>query len=281
LAHSATTDHNTRAAPQTWSVMRCVLVLTPLFSVLACAHVPADPEARAEYDENNDPAEPTNRKIFAGNQFLDRHLLKPVAHGYEDYVPGRVRTSLHNFVNNLGQPAVAVNDLLQVNIRRAWNTTQRFVINTTVGGAGFFDVATDWRRPAHSADFGQTLGVWGVGPGPAVQLPLFGPSNVRDSVGKVVDLFANPTSFLPGSAVAAVRTPSGVVGVVDSRANLLHATDSLERNALDYYATLRSVTAQHRDALVAEGKVGAVTDQRGAATLPAKSAQTTVSAGAD
>jgi phospholipid-binding lipoprotein MlaA len=104
------------------------------------------------------------------------------------------------------------------------------------------------------------------------------PPNVRDSVGKVVDLVANLTSFLPGTAVAAVRTSGGAVGVVDSRANLLHATDSLERNALDYYATLRSVTAQHRDALVAEGKVGAVTDQRGDATLPAKS---TVSAGAD
>ena len=108
-----------------------------------CAHVPTDPEALADYRANNDPAEPTNRVIFAGNQFVDRHALQPVARGYED-LPGRVRDSLHNFVSNLGQPAVAANDLLQSNVSRAWNTTQRFAINTVVGGVGLFDVATDW-----------------------------------------------------------------------------------------------------------------------------------------
>jgi phospholipid-binding lipoprotein MlaA len=263
-------------------VMRCALVLTPVLSMLACAHVPTDPEARAEYELNNDPAEPTNRAIFAGNQFLDRHVLKPVALGYEEYVPGVIRTSLHNFTSNLGQPAVAVNDLLQGNVNRAWNTAQRFAVNTTVGGAGLFDVATDWNRPAHKADFGQTLGVWGVGPGPAVQLPVFGPSNARDSVGKVADLVTDPASFVPGgAAVAAVRSTSGAVGFVDTRANLLGTTDALQSTSLDYYATLRSVTAQRRAALVSEGKIGAVTDHRGDATPPAKSAQAVVGAGAD
>jgi len=135
VARSATTRCRIRP------IIHCTLVLTPMLSLLACARVPTDPEARAEYERNNDPAEPTNRVIFAGNLFLDRHLLKPIARGYED-LPGGVRNSFHNFVGNLGQPEVAVNDVLQGNISRAWNTTQRFAINTTIGGAGLFDAGT-------------------------------------------------------------------------------------------------------------------------------------------
>jgi phospholipid-binding lipoprotein MlaA len=261
-------------------VVRCVLVLTPILSLLACASIPKDPEARVEYERTNDPAEPTNRKIFAANQFVDHHAMQPVARGYETYVPSRVRNGLHNFVSNLGQPAVAVNDVLQGNLYRAWTTTQRFAINTTVGGAGLFDVATDWDRPAHESDFGQTLGVWGVGTGPAVQLPLFGPSNVRDSVGKVVGLVTNPASLVPAVGVA-----SGGIGLVDGRANTLGATDSLERTSLDYYATLRSVTAQRRAALVAAGKAGAKpgeTPGRASDATPSlQSAQAVTGAGPD
>lgn len=267
LTHVATTHGNIRP------IMHCALVLTSALCLLGCVHVPTDPEALADYRRNNDPAEPTNRVIFAGNQFVDQHVLQPVARGYED-LPGSVRGSLHNFVSNLGQPAVAANDLVQGNVSRAWSTTQRFAINTTVGGAGLFDAATEWNRPAHKADFGQTLGVWGIGTGPAVQLPLFGPSNVRDSVGQVVDLVTDPANFLPGSAaVTAVKVTSGTVGFVDTRASLLGTTDSLERTSVDYYAALRSAAAQRRAALVAEGKIGAVRDQHGDAVA--------ISAGAD
>jgi len=235
------------------------MALASALAQAACAHPPAEPQARAEYERNNDPAEPTNRAIFAGNKFVDDNALQPIARGYQDYVPGRVRKSLHNFVSNLGQPAIAVNDVLQGNFSRSWNTLQRFVINTTVGGAGLFDVATDWDRPGHLADFGQTLGVWGVGPGPSVQLPLFGPSNVRDSVGKVIDLVSNPTNFIiPGGAAATVSTATGGVGFIDGRAGLLSTTVPLEHSSLDYYAALRSAAAQRRAALVAEGKAGDV-----------------------
>jgi phospholipid-binding lipoprotein MlaA len=234
------------------------VALVSALALAACAHPPEEPQARAEYERNNDPAEPTNRAIFAGNKFVDDNALQPIARGYEDYVPGRVRKSLHNFVSNLGQPAVAVNDVLQGNFSGSLNTLQRFVINTTVGGAGLFDVATDWDRPGHLADFGQTLGVWGVGPGPSVQLPLFGPSNVRDSVGKVIDLVSNPTNFIPGGAAATVSTATGGVGFIDGRASLLNTTVPLEHNSLDYYAALRSAAAQRRAALVAEGKAGEV-----------------------
>ncbi len=250
------------------------IALASALALAACAHPPAEPQARAEYERNNDPAEPTNRVIFAGNKFVDDNALQPVARGYEDYVPGRVRKSLHSFVSNLGQPAIAVNDVLQGNFSRSWNTLQRFVINTTVGGAGLFDVATDWDRPAHPADFGQTLGVWGVGPGPSVQLPLFGPSNVRDSVGKVIDLVSNPTNFIPGGAAATVSTATGGVGFIDGRAGLLSTTVPLEHNSLDYYAALRSAAAQRRAALVAEGKGGEVApkDAAPSALAPAPAA---------
>ncbi len=259
MARSATTRCRIRP------IIHCTLVLTPMLSLLACARVPTDPEARAEYERNNDPAEPTNRVIFAGNLFLDRHLLKPIARGYED-LPGGVRNSFHNFVGNLGQPEVAVNDVLQGNISRAWNTTQRFAINTTIGGAGLFDVAAGWNRPPHKADFGQTLGVWGIGPGPAVQLPLFGPSNARDSVGQVVGFVANPVNLVPAStAVTAIKATGGTVGFVDTRANLLGTTDTLERTSVDYYAALRSAEAQRRAALVSDGKIGALRSQGGAA----------------
>jgi phospholipid-binding lipoprotein MlaA len=233
--------------------------LSLTLTLVACAHVPTDPEARAEYDRINDPAEPTNRAVFSANKFVDDHALQPVARAYENHLPDRVRKSIHNFVSNLGQPAVAVNDILQGNLRRAWNTTQRFAINTTVGGVGLFDVATDWNRPGHAADFGQTLGVWGVGTGPSVQLPLFGPSNVRDSLGRLADLVTNPTTLLLGGPVTAV---SGGAGFVDGRANVLKTTDNLEQMSLDYYAALRSAAAQRRTALVAEGKAGVVSVEK-------------------
>ncbi len=230
--------------------------IASILFLVACAAVPTDPDARAEYDRANDPAEPTNRTIFAGNQFVDHNALQPVARAYDEYVPSRVRTSLHNFVANLREPGIAVNDTLQANFGRAWNTTQRFVINSTVGGAGLFDVASDWDRPHHDADFGQTFGVWGIGTGPSVQLPLFGPSNVRDTVGKVGDFLANPVSFIPGGTMSTIELAGTGVGAVDGRADLLGTTDALEQTSLDYYAALRSMQAQRRAAFVDEGKAG-------------------------
>ena len=241
------------------SALRGMVVTLPL-ALAGCAHAPTEPQARAEYERNNDPAEPTNRAIFAGNKFVDDHALQPVARGYEKYIPGRVRKCVHNFVGNLGQPAIAVNDVLQGNFGRAWNTAQRFAINTTVGGAGLFDVATDWNRPEHQADFGQTLGVWGVGAGPSVQLPLFGPSNVRDSFGKVVDAVTNPVGLITGGPATAA---SGGVGFVDKRAGTLAASQELERDSLDYYAAVRSVAAQRRAALVTEGRTGNIGKHEG------------------
>jgi phospholipid-binding lipoprotein MlaA len=134
--------------------------VSALLVIAACAHVPSDPAARADDNKVDDPAESTNRAVFGANQTVDRNALKPVAAAYRDHVPAGARQSVHNFASNLGEPKVLVNDLLQGNVRRAWNTTQRFVVNSTIGGAGFFDVADDFGLPHHTADFGQTFGVW-------------------------------------------------------------------------------------------------------------------------
>jgi phospholipid-binding lipoprotein MlaA len=231
-------------------------VIVFILGISGCAQVPTDPTARAEFDHANDPAEPTNRKIFAANQFVDRHALKPVATAYADHVPVPVRRSLRNFVTNLGAPVVLINDVLQGNAALAWTTTRRFVINTTIGFAGFFDPASTWGMPQHSADFGQTFGVWGIGSGPSVQLPLLGFSDVRDSVGTVIGFVANPLNYIPGATMTDILVAGSGVGVVGTRAELLPTTDSLERSSLDYYAALRSLTAQQRAGFVEDGKQG-------------------------
>ncbi len=235
------------------------LALAALLACAACAgsHPPADP-AEAE-DAPNDPAEPVNRTVFRGNQYLDRHVLRPVASAYHDHVPEPARNGIHNFVTNLTEPRVLVNDLLQGNVTRAWNTAERFVINSTIGGAGFVDLAGSWDLPHHEADFGQTLGVWGVGPGPAVELPLLGPSNLRDTVGRALGFATNPLVFIPGAAMAGISAAARPAGAVDGRERLLPATDALEAGSLDYYAALRSANEQRRARLVEEGRAGLVT----------------------
>jgi phospholipid-binding lipoprotein MlaA len=242
--------------PAAATVMGRGLAILSLLSLVACASAPTDPEARAEYDSANDPAEPTNRAIFAGNQFVDRNALQPVARAYENHVPASVRNRLHNFVSNLKEPGIVVNDVLQANFSRAWNTTQRFVINSTVGGAGLFDVASDWNRPRHDADLGQTFGVWGIGTGPSVQLPILGPSNVRDALGTAGGFLINPLGFVSGGTMSTIELAGTGVGAVDGRADLLSVTDKLEQTSLDYYVSLRSMAAQRRAAMVEEGKVG-------------------------
>lgn len=229
-----------------------IFAVAATLSVSACAHAPVDPAARADYERANDPAEPTNRTIFAGNQYVDRHVLKPVATAYVNHVPDGARRSIHNFVANLDGPSILVNDLLQGNMSRAWTTTERFAINTTIGVAGFFDPATRWGMPRHTADFGQTFGVWGMGPGPSVQLPLLSFSNVRDSAGKLLGFVANPLDYLVPVAASA----GGGLDVVDGRATLLPTTNLLEQTSLDYYAAMRNAMAQRRAALVEEGRTG-------------------------
>jgi phospholipid-binding lipoprotein MlaA len=225
-----------------------------LLCCCGCASTSSEPSTADEADSDNDPAEGVNRAIFKANLAADHAVMRPVAQAYTDHVPEAVQTGVHNVVQNLKEPAVAINDLLQGNVNHAWEAVQRLAVNTTVGGVGVVDVAAKWGLPPHKADFGQTLAVWGVGEGPFVELPLLGPSNPRDAVGTAVDLALNPLTFVGGAPATYAGVATGGANVVDTRVQHLQDLDELERNSLDYYATLRSVYRQHRDAEIAKAK---------------------------
>jgi phospholipid-binding lipoprotein MlaA len=219
-----------------------------------CATSSSDPPSADDADSDNDPAEGVNRAIFKANLAADHAVMRPVAQAYTDHIPEVVQTGVHNVVQNLKEPAVALNDLLQGNVNHAWQSVRRLAVNTTVGAAGIVDVAAKWGLPPHKADFGQTLAVWGVGEGPFVELPLLGPSNPRDALGTAVDLALNPLTFVGGAPATYAGVATGSANLVDARAQHLHDLDELERNSLDYYSALRSVYRQHRDAEISAAK---------------------------
>src|SRR5258708_7448609 len=189
------------------------------------SRAPLDPIEQGKIDSANDPAEAINREIFKANKFLDDTILKPVARAYAENLSPDVRQGLHDFANNVGEPAVLANDVLQGNVERAWNTSQRFAVNSTVGIAGFVDVAGTWGRPHHSADLGQSWGVGETALAPAVQIP----SNLRDSVGLVATGVAGGVALqgTAGTVVSNIGLGATVVQTIDSRAKVLPSTDAL------------------------------------------------------
>jgi phospholipid-binding lipoprotein MlaA len=226
---------------------RPLAALSILLAVAACATPPSDPEERAEWEQVNDPLEPTNRAIFEFNLTLDRYIMKPVATAYRDYLPEPVRRSVHNFLNNLNSPLIFANDLLQGQGQRAMVTFSRAVINTTAGIGGLLDVASDYDLPRHDEDAGQTFAVWGVSDGPFLMLPLFGPSNPRDTAGMAVEFVADPLSiYLKNIDLAWVGLIRGGMQAIDTRVEFLDSLDAIERTSLDFYSTMRSISRQYR-----------------------------------
>ncbi len=221
---------------------------------------PLDPIEQGKIDSANDPAEAINREIFKANKFFDDMILKPIARAYSEDLSPELRQGIHNFTNNAGEPAVLANYVLQGNVELAWNTAQRFAVNTTIGIAGFVDVAETWGRPYHYADLGQTFGVWGIAPGPAVQIPILGPSNLRDALGLAATGLAGTFALQGtiGSAVSYTQLGATSVNEIDYRAKMLPNTDALEKTSKDLYASIRLIKAQLRAKLVEEGKAGGV-----------------------
>lgn len=263
----ATTCTSLRGAPRRPSlpaVWQGVLLLV----LASCATPPpaSDPEALAEYRENSDPFEPANRSIYAFNERLDRAVARPIAVGYREHIPRPVRRGIRNVLNNLRGPVVLVNDMLQGEPRRAGDTLGRFVLNTTVGLAGIFDVAEAWFGvPRHTEDFGQTLAVWGLGEGPYLFLPFVGPTTLRDLAGSGVEGAASIASLLgPSAAASGFRYARAGMGLVDTREALIDPVDEMRRTSLDPYATYRSAYRQRRQADI-ENRLGpAVTSSTGA-----------------
>lgn len=219
-----------------------------------CATRPAatDPEALAEFQANNDPLEPTNRFLYRVNDVLDTNVLKPVAQGYRYVVPGVARRSIGNALRNVASPIVFANDVLQGHPRYAAETVTRFVVNSTVGLGGLFDVADDLGLPPHrGANLATTLGVWGVGEGPFLFLPLLGPSNVRDTGGYAGNILLDPFTWVSFGGVTALEGSRFGVGAVDTREQLLDPVEQVKRDSLDPYATFRSAYRQSRAAEIA------------------------------
>ena len=212
----------------------------------------ATPQAALAQDRGADPWMSANRGIFRFNDALDRWALEPVAKGYDFVLPDRVQGWVTNFFANLWFPVVFTNCVLQAKPHEATQSLARFMLNTTIGVGGFGDPATRLKVPAPDEDFGQTLGFWGVGTGPYVVLPLFGPSNVRDTFGRVADS-ANRVwpYFVPWWA----SYGAGALEVIDTRERYLESVKDLRESSVDYYAAVRDAYTQHRAALV-EDRVG-------------------------
>ena len=217
---------------------------------------PSGSEQIAQAADNgiNDPLEDVNRAILEFNEFVQALILRPVAEIYVLMIPDVARDAIQAALDNLRSPVVLANDLLQGEMDRAWDTTQRMVINSTVGVGGLVDVADKWGIKKHSEDLGQTFAVWGVGEGFYLVLPFLGPSNPRDAVGKFLDSFLDPLSHYADNTnreeISYTRT---FLGGVDEFSRVMDDLQKLKETSVDYYAALRSVARQKREADIRNG----------------------------
>ncbi|MBK9443556.1 MAG: VacJ family lipoprotein [Comamonadaceae bacterium] len=197
-----------------------------------------------------DPLEPFNRGVFQFNDTLDRAVVKPVATAYRDVLPSPVRTGVTNFFNNLQDVWSAVNNALQLKAEGAGNSLVRFGVNTVFGLGGLIDIASEMRIERHTEDFGQTLGHWGVGPGPYLVLPMLGPSTVRDTAALPIDFQGNLVSQVEH---VPTRNSATALKLVNLRSQLLQTTDMLDQVALDPYTFTRDAFLQRRRSAVFDG----------------------------
>ncbi len=249
-------------------LLRSTLALTSLiafgFAATAQAQAPAAPlpnapaAQTAESDlsaARADPWEKLNRGMFLVGGALDKVAIRPVSIFYKRVTPRPGREGLHNLVTNLNQPVIFVNQVLQLKPERAAGTLGRFAVNSTVGLAGVFDVASGAGLPEHATNFGQTLGRYGVGQGPYLFLPVFGPSSVRDGAGKIVDIFLDPIDWLRFRDDTYFFTARTVLGGVDARVAADPVLLYVQKTATDPYATLRSAYLQNAQSRANGGKL--------------------------
>lgn len=197
-----------------------------------------------------DPIEGFNRAMFAFNEGLDTAIIKPVAKGYDFVLPTPVKTGVTNFFGNIADVFIAVNNLLQGKPGDAASDVGRFMVNSTIGILGLFDVATEIGMEKHEEDFGQTFGRWGVGPGAYVVIPVFGPRTARDTVGLVLDVAADPVADVDH---VATRNTLLALRLISDRANMLPADKVIEEAALDKYSYIRGSYLQRRQSLIYDG----------------------------
>jgi phospholipid-binding lipoprotein MlaA len=226
-------------------------------SLSGCAQKPpaTDADAVQDYEQTNDPLEPTNRFFYRVNDTLDRYTLKPIAEGYVYIVPSPVRSGLHNALTNLSSPVLFADDVSQANPRNAGDTFVRFAVNSTIGLAGVFDVAKGLGYPSHDTNFGVTLALWGVPEGPYLYVPLVGPSSPRGIAGRGADTVLDPFTWVPhGYGLLTLNWARYGLGIIDERAEYASDLDHVKASALDPYATFRSLYRQSVNSKVEAAK---------------------------
>tara|TARA_Y200000002_G_scaffold215277_1_gene177662 strand:+ start:229 stop:1014 length:786 start_codon:yes stop_codon:yes gene_type:complete len=201
-------------------------------------------------DEIYDPFEPVNRTIFSFNNVADRVVLEPISKGYKK-LPSPIQSGINNFLSNLRAPLVVVNQLLQGQGENAIQSSGRFIVNSTVGVLGLIDVAEKIGLEEKKEDYGQTLATWGVGDGFYIVLPLFGPSNLRDTSGMVLTMMTDPINAYAVSEGEAWLVPMRTAAnAVDQRSQIIDEVNALRDNSVDYYAAVRSSYYQNRKAAI-------------------------------
>ena len=211
----------------------------------------ASPEAESAASEDYDPWEPFNERMFTFNRELDHYVLKPVATGWDTVVPNPVQRGLGRMFDNAGMPRRFVNNLLQGKVEGAGRELGRLLLNSTIGLAGFFDVAREIGLEPSDKDTGQTLGVWGVGPGPYLVLPFMPPMTVRDGIGSGIDVLLNPvTYFAPFAALLGIKGAD----TMNSRSLNLEVFEHVEEGTIDMYSAVRNAYLQRRENAVRENR---------------------------
>ena len=222
------------------------IVILSLLTQTACATKDAIVQNNTEIasSDNNDPLEKLNRGVFKFNELLDGLIVKPMVHIYRGLVPEPAQHSVKNAINNLSAPVVFLNSVLQADVNNAGRTASRFAINSTLGIAGLFDVASEFGiKKERDKDFGQTLGVYGITAGPYLMLPIIGPSDFRDGIGLGVDTLSDPFTYIFTQGESVGRFSVTVLSLRNDRLGL---TDNVYENSLDPYVTFRSIYLQHR-----------------------------------
>lgn len=207
-------------------------------------------------EESNDPWEGWNRDIHEFNQDFDDAILKPLAKGYQETVPNPVDESITNVFSNINDIGVTINDFLQFKFTQGGMDASRFLINTTAGLVGVFDVAKEIDLPKHDEDFGQTLGFWGVPSGNYLVLPFLGASSPRDTIGLIGDALLNPltyVSFFGGFAANAATASATAVDVTDTRSDLMQSEKIVNEASVDRYDFVKNAYVQRREYLIYDG----------------------------
>ena len=241
-----------------------IFIIYIIISANAYAGSDGEIEISKKDKTTKDCFEPINRASFALNQGLDKAIFKPVAKGYRN-LPTPIKKGTGNALNNLSNLITIPNNVLQGNLKLAAINTGRLVVNSTIGILGVFDVASNMGFPEYvKEDYGQTLGTWGVGPGCYLVLPVLGPSTIRDTAGMFANVMGGDpyynisvngnNEFLDGKLYAATK----MLSAVEFRASNIESLDNLEKNSVDFYASVRSLYTQDRENKIKNSQRGSI-----------------------